>query len=343
MSSNAVDIDSALSVRAACHARIALGVAAPEMAILVIRYLNDERLLARECRPVAAGADTVDIKTHPDATGISCSLQVAGEPIEETQFHVECGDDITPVGRHFIVIGAMKAGTTTLFNMLAQHSAICRTWVEVPGVGTSKEINYFSNEFRKGDAPVRYDWRFPFDASRHAWTLDASTNCTKLPGSRPVPARIASLGAATKLVYILREPVDRIESQMAHVMRGGAEVRSPQHCIRVSRYALHLDKFAAHFPRDDILLLDFEQLRRDPGAIVDQVCDFLGIERFVTPADVHNRRTVRFKLSAAQRDEFAQAVRPDVQRLISDYGFEPAAKWLQEPKRSRLRLPRFRQ
>jgi hypothetical protein len=341
--SNAVDIDNTLSVRAACHARITFGVAAPEMAILVIRYLNDEGLLARECRPVAVGADTIDIKTHPDATGISCSLQVAGEPIEETRFHVECGDDITPVGRHFIIIGAMKAGTTTLFNMLAQHSAICRTWVEVPDVGTSKEINYFRNEYRKGDAPVRYDWRFPFEASRHAWTLDASTNYTKLPGSRPVPARIATLGAETKLVYILREPVDRIESQMAHLMRDVAEVRSPQHCVRLSCYAQHLDKFAAHFSGDDILLLDFEQLRQDPGAIIDQVCDFLGIERFVTRAEVHNKRSVRFKLTAAQRDEFAQAVRPDVQRLIDVYGFEPASKWLQEPKRSRLKLPPFRE
>ena len=86
MSSNADDFDNVLSVRAACHARVALGVAAPEMANLVIRYLNDEGLLARECRPVAVGADTIDIKTHPDATGISCSLQVAGKPIEETSF-----------------------------------------------------------------------------------------------------------------------------------------------------------------------------------------------------------------------------------------------------------------
>lgn len=343
MSQSANGSGVAQPVLPASAARISFGVGAPAHASLVIRYLRETSLLAVETRPLASGIDAVEVKTHPESTHIACSLQVDGAPVRDLRYSVECGDAIAPVARHFIVIGAMKAGTTTLFQTLARHPAICRTWVEHPGSGTSKEINYFQTLFSKGDTPLHYDWRFPFDAARHAWTLDVSTGYAKLPGSRPVAARIASLGAETKLAYILREPVDRIESQIAHTLRGGGEVRNLQHCIRVSRYAWHLDNFTARLSRDQILLLDFAQLRRRPGAVLDQLCDFLEIDRFVTRAGVHNKRIVDYRLSAAQRTEFAEAVRPDVQRLVDKYEFEPAEKWLRGWNRPRFRLPRFRQ
>ena len=92
---------------------------------------------------------------------------------------------------------------------------------------------------------------------------------------------------------------------------------------------MQLDKFTVHFARDDILLLDFEQLRRDPAVILAQVCDFLGIDRIAVQSKVHNTRGIDFQLDANQRAEFTEAVRPDVQRLISDYGFRSAESWLQ--------------
>ena len=100
-------------------------------------------------------------------------------------------------------------------------------------------------------------------------------------------------------------------------------------CIRTSRYAWHLDNFTAHIPRDQILLLDFHELQRNPEALLAQICDFLGIERFVAHTEVHNQRGIEFQLDAAQRAELAEAVRTDVQLLIDRYGFEPAKGWLQ--------------
>jgi hypothetical protein len=112
-------------------------------------------------------------------------------------------------------------------------------------------------------------------------------------------------------------------------------------CIRTSRYAVQLDKFTAHFPRDDILLLDFEQLRQDPAAILAQVCDFLGIERFASHSVVHNSRGNKFRLEAKQRAQLADVLRPDVERLISHYGFTPAEKWLRRSVLSRIGLSAF--
>ncbi len=163
------------------------------------------------------------------------------------------------------------------------------------------------------------------------WTLDISPNYAKLPRKNVVPKRIAALGGETKLAYILREPVDRIESHFAHTLRKRGKNPNLDACIRNSSYAQQMDQFTAHIPRENILLLDFSELQRDPAATQATVCDFLGIDRFVAHTVVHNRRGVDFQLDAAKRAELAGILRPDVQRLIDHYGFKPANDWLQPP------------
>ena len=164
--------------------------------------------------------------------------------------------------------------------------------------------------------------------SVHAWTIDVSTNYAKLPIGKAVPRRIGALGGETKLAYVLREPVDRIESNCAHTLRNKGKMPNLDICIRTSSYAEQMDRFTAHIPRENILLLDFNQLQRDPAAIQTQVCDFLGIDRFVAHTVVHNTRGVDFQLDAAQRAELADVLRPDVRRLINHYDFKPAEGWL---------------
>ena len=298
-------------------------------------------MLARENRSLATGSSALEIKTHPEASHIACSLKVGEKAIEGVRFDVDCHRRIEPTRRNFIVIGAMKAGTTTLFELLSQHPALCRTWAETPGVSFTKEINYFRRLYRAHHGPLHYDWRFPFDPAQHAWTLDASPNYAKWPVSKGVPQRIASLGGQTKLAYILREPIDRIESHLAHTLRRRGSIKHVRHCISTSCYARQLDKFTEYFPPDAILLLDFEQLRRNPAMILAQVCDFLNIDHFSPIGGVHNRRGIRFRLDAKQRKEFAAILRPDVQRLISHYGFQPAEKWLRRSALSRVGLSVF--
>jgi hypothetical protein len=331
-----------LAVRPASHARVQLDAAVPAGVSIEIEHLRYKRLLARECRPLTPGVDAVDIKTHPRATRIRCSLATGGRPPSGSGLSVTCGNKIEPVERYFIVIGAMKSGTTTLFNMLSRHPGLCRTWVEIPGKSFNKEINYFNKLYRKGHTAIHYDWRFPFDAARHAWTLDVSPNYAKLPGTRPVPRRIARIGGQTRLAYILRNPVDRIESQIAHGMQHGDKVRSMGHCKRVSRYARHLDRFTDHIPRENILLLDFDQLRRSPDKLMARVCDFLEIDRKPALTSVDNRRKVKFKLSQTQRAEILDTLRPDIQRLINEYGFAPAEKWLRESRAPWVKLPKIK-
>lgn len=326
-----LSLSEPMPVRAAHHARISFNIAAPSKADLVIEHLRDQLLLARESRPLTSGARALEIKTHPEASHIACMLRARGRRGNGIRFGVECGQRIEPTQRNFIVIGAMKAGTTTLFELLAQHPAICRTWAQVPRLSFPKETNYFRRLYREGDTALHYDWRFPFEPARHAWTLDVSPSYAMWPGSRNVPARIASLEGSTKLAYILREPVDRIESHLAHRLHHGPKAEALSHCIRTSSYAMQLDRFTSQLPRENILLLDFEKLRRDPAAIQAQLCDFLAIDQFVSHSVIHNKRGIEFRLDAKQRSELTATLRPDVERLIRSYNFEPAREWLQPP------------
>ena len=320
-----------IPVRAASRATVTFGTTAPERAELVVEHRCSEQLLARECRPLAVGASALEIKTHPEASHIVCSMKVGDQSIDGLRFDVDCGKRIEATGRNLIVLGAMKAGTTTLIHLLAQHSAICRTYAELPGASFTKEINYFNKLYREGDCDLHYDWRFPFNPARHAWTLDVSPNYAKLPRTRAVPGRIATLGGDTRLIYILREPVDRIESNLAHGLRNRGKPARMITCIRTSQYARHLNSFTKHIPLDDILLLDFHELTHDPAAVLAQICDFLDIEPYFAQSIAHNTRGVDFQLDAAQRAELAEILRPDVQVLIDRYGFEPAKGWLKGP------------
>ena len=317
-------------VHSATHTTVAFTPAAATDTELVVEHLASGETLAEERRPLAFGAGKMEIRTHPDASHIACSLVTKGRKVEDARFDVDCGTRIEPIGRYFIVIGAMKAGTTTLYHLLAQHPALCRTYATSPKTRFVKEINYFNRVYRKTDTDLHYDWRFPFDPARHSWTLDVSPNYAKLPRTRNVPRRISALGGKTKLAYILREPIDRIESNLAHKLHKNGKLPKLETCVRTSYYARHLDRFTAHIHRDNILLLDFDQLTRDPAAVQEQVCEFLGIAPFVAQTVAHNVRGVDFKLDAAQRVELAKKLRPDVRILINRYGFEPARQWLQE-------------
>jgi len=317
-----------IPVRAASHALVTFNTTAPKGAELVVEHLCSGQLLARERRPLAIGASALEIKTHPEALHIVCSLKAGDQSIEGARFEVDCGERIEPTGRNFIVIGAMKAGTTTLFHLLKQHPALCQSYAELPGFSFIKEVNYFNRLYREGDTDLHYDWRFPFDPAKHAWTLDVSPNYAKLPRTKAVPRRIAALAGDTKLVYILRNPVDRIESNLAHRLRTKGKLQNLNRCIRTSRYAWHMELFTEHIPRDDILLLDFHQLKNDPAAVQLLICDFLGIDQFTTKTGVHNSRGVDFQLDASQRAKLAETLRPDVELLINRYGFEPAKRWL---------------
>lgn len=182
-----------------------------------------------------------------------------------------------------LIIGAMKCGTTSLYQYLEQHPLIASSQI--------KEPRYFSDDICFARGPAWYESLYP-DADARQWVLDGSTDCSKFPYCGDVPGRMALHGGRFRLIYIMRHPLRRIESHARHVQLYRTEVneiRSGRNdhdldqgvsdiAMAVSDYATQIDRFRDWYDRGEMLLLTSEELQRDPKRVVDRIFEFLGLD-----------------------------------------------------------------
>lgn len=175
---------------------------------------------------------------------------------------------------HFIIIGAMKCGTTTLYRHLAEH----------PGIDMSrdKETDFFVEDKGWGRGLGWYSEQF---TRAEAIRGEASPNYTKSRDFPGVAARMAQTCPDVRLIYIVRDPVARAQSQFRHSvligdlapdLDGFAGSHEYAHILDASLYARQLDAYLAHFPREALLILDFADLTRDPQGVMDRVHAHIG-------------------------------------------------------------------
>tara|TARA_R110002096_G_scaffold377058_2_gene570935 strand:+ start:16262 stop:18241 length:1980 start_codon:yes stop_codon:yes gene_type:complete len=175
----------------------------------------------------------------------------------------------------FIGIGAMRAGTTTLYNYCAGHPDI--------GVSKIKETDFFIQQKNWYRGLQWYKSLFSDQAKIRG---EFSPNYTKGSVFDDVPERIHAHLPQVKLIYIVRNPVDRAVSQYTHSFLSGAQLPDLQsligshewrHLIDTSSYAKQLRKFYALFPPEQILILNLETLKNDPQKVLSQLAAFLGV------------------------------------------------------------------
>ena len=184
-----------------------------------------------------------------------------------------------------LIIGAMKCGTTTLYDYLRQHPQIAS--------GSDKEPGFFAFEEKWALGFEWYESQFEYNQGRHRYALEASTDYTKHPFCKDVVERLkASAPRQFKLIYIMRHPLRRIESHAHHAASTKREVGqclSPRKThsldagispvsMAISRYAYQIDRFKEYYDKGDLLLLTLEQLAREPHVVLGKVCNFLNID-----------------------------------------------------------------
>jgi hypothetical protein len=189
-----------------------------------------------------------------------------------------------PIPHYLLIIGAMKSGTTTLFNYLDQHPAIAGARPKEPGFFA------FDDVFARGRG--WYDGLFKFDPAQHRWALDGSTDYTKAPYCGDVRARIATFDDAEfRFIYLMRHPLRRIESHARHTQwkhRELGQIQSdrPDHSLdsgispinlAASRYAEQLDRYRDLFDAGRVRLMTLEQFSADPVGQTAGICAFLGL------------------------------------------------------------------
>lgn len=171
----------------------------------------------------------------------------------------------------------MKAGTTSLFHYLQAHPQIF--------MSPLKEVDFFVEESNWGRG---LDWyRRQFDgAGPDACAIgEASTAYTKFPEFTGVPKRISATLPDARLIYVMRDPIERIRSHYQHRVLIGAE-RAPlevaviqdERYVNGSRYAMQIEQYLDRFPRDRILLVTSEELRHVRVPTMRKIQGFLELD-----------------------------------------------------------------
>lgn len=193
--------------------------------------------------------------------------------------------ELTAPRRYGLIIGAMKCGTTTLFDLLGEHPQVCASKV--------KEPDFFTPEGGVADAG-KYQSLWSWNPAQHHIAIEASVSYAKLPYFPGVATRIrdAQLGDV-RFIYMMRHPLSRIESQARHALYGGwgksLDERIDPDLIDYSRYAMQLDEYRRLFGRDRLLPLFLDELEQNPQATLRKICVFLDINDAFVFADPGKR------------------------------------------------------
>ena len=219
---------------------------------------------------------------------------------------------------NFLIIGAQKAGTSSLYEYLREHPQVYMSPTKEPGY------------FKFGGA--RSDWVLPedvidrdeylrlFDGVRDEIAVgEASTGYLNHPMA---PSRIREAVPDAKLIAVLRNPVDRAFSAYSMRVASGEEARSFPDAIapeldpdtvrstkgqwkylRNGFYGRYLTRYFDLFPAHQLRIFLYEDLSRDPRQLVCEVFDFLAVDPSFVPDLATHHNTSSYTVKSASLDK----------------------------------------
>jgi hypothetical protein len=214
----------------------------------------------------------------------------------------------------FLIIGAMKSATSTIYDQLSQQPGIF-----LPAL---KEPNFFSNDEQYARGVAWYEGLF---SGAHNGDIlgEASTHYTKLPTYPNTLSRMRGCLKQPRLIYVMRHPVDRAISQYIHQWSEGeiscdineAVARYPE-LTDYSLYSKQLTPYVEAYGKEAILPVFFDRLRAAPQSELERIARFIGYKGAVVWKDdfshsnVSSERVRKFPLYNVFVDNpFASAVR----------------------------------
>jgi hypothetical protein len=185
----------------------------------------------------------------------------------------------------FLIIGAMKCGTTPLFRWLGEQPEI-----RIPEI---KEPHFFSRKERWDRGLDWYGSLFA-GAAEGALTGEASASYSDPQFSSTATERIARVIPHARLIYLVSDPVERIRSHYRHEVQRSRERRplvealqDPDNpYLRSSLYHRALSPYVERFPREQILVTRLEDLAE--GSAWRSVLTHIGLPDRPRPHGVHN-------------------------------------------------------
>ncbi len=238
---------------------------------------------------------------------------------------------------NFLIIGAAKCGTTSLYNYLVQHPNI------VPAV--HKEIHFFDLNYHKGISWYLSHFPLLLNPKPDMITGEASPYYMFHPHAAQ---RIYETMPQAKIIAILRNPVERAYS---HYHYFSTNTLSFEKALEIEQSKLNEEKdrmmkdknynsdiyqqfsilsrgiyvdqllvFERYFGKDQMLLIKTEDLYRNPQRVVNRVFDFLHVPQYNINHFVHYNRNSYKPMDASIRKYLAEYYKPHNQRLYQYVG-----------------------
>ena len=187
----------------------------------------------------------------------------------------------------FVIIGAMKSATTSLYRWLAEQPEVFLAW--------PKETDFFTREDRWARGPEWYASLFA-PAANGQVLGEASVSYSSPDRSGVAAPRMAATIPQARLICVLRHPIERIRSQYRHEVQRGRERRPMLEALREpgntyvghSRYFSCLVPYMESFPRDQICVVRFDDLVEGTQTAWQAVISHLGLPHRAPPDGVYN-------------------------------------------------------
>ncbi|NER78887.1 MAG: sulfotransferase domain-containing protein [Leptolyngbya sp. SIO1D8] len=221
-----------------------------------------------------------------------------------------------------LIIGSQKCGTTSLFKYLAQHPQVCAC--------KEKEPNFFANDENWSKGLQWYTDLWKWNDQSHKVAIEASPFYTITNyWSGIASKRIHDSFPEAKLIYLIRDPIRKIESARAQGYYQGWYAKIDKtDLLEGAQYAKQIGEYHKYFATENILILLLEDLQSHPKQVFEKVCDFLEIDGSF-PLDlttVHNQRnsyrkdTLWYRLSSfASLKSLAKLIPEDLKSRLRAY------------------------
>ncbi|MBR8826934.1 MAG: sulfotransferase [Gomphosphaeria aponina SAG 52.96 = DSM 107014] len=175
---------------------------------------------------------------------------------------------------NYLVIGAAKSGTTTLCELLGRHPEVYMYFL--------KEVHFFDLYYNRG-----FKW-YEAKFNPPAGVKAVGEGTPYADGNQKHLQRIAEYLPEAKLIYIVRHPIERIESNYVQLIDNNHDFTSLTNAIETcpklveaSLYWARINDFWKYYPQDKILVLFVEDLYRDSLSVLKNCFDFLGVDSTV--------------------------------------------------------------
>jgi hypothetical protein len=218
---------------------------------------------------------------------------------------------------NFLIIGASKAGTTSLWAYLREHPQVFMC--------EPKELHFFVADMNWSRGLRWYEQHFE-DAGDAIAVGEACGAYARYPMRRGVPARIAEVIPDARLIYLVRHPIKRMISNYILNVRLGVERESsleralftdPQY-LDASRYTMQIEQYLPYFDREQLLIVQSEDLSEDRGLTLERIFEFLRVDGSWVPDNLDREYNLtRSKMNWAVRP-MARAISQKL-RLLPGY------------------------